>query len=181
MSNDAAFAIRAGRPEDAGAIARIYAVEVLHGTAPFEEVPPTAEEMRARLEALLRRDMPVLVAERAGRVVGYALAGTYRDRAAYRYTVEDSVYVEEAEMGRGIGRALLARLIAKCRARGLRQIVAVIGDSANHASIALHRRAGFRHVGVFERVGVKFGREIDTVLMQLDLTADAPDASGPDQ
>jgi len=162
--------IRAGTPDDAEAIARINGHYVLHGTAPFEEVPPTVEEMRARIEGLLARGFPVLVAEAGDGVVGYALAGPYRDRAAYRYTVENSVYVEEAQTGRGIGRALLARLIAECRARGFRQIVAVIGDSANHASIALHRRAGFRHVGVFERVGVKFGRTLDTVLMQLDLT-----------
>jgi phosphinothricin acetyltransferase len=164
--------IRAGRAGDAEAIARIYAVQVLHGTAPFEEVPPTADEMRGRIEALIARDMPVLVAERAGRVVGYALAGTYRPRAAYRYTVENSVYVEEAEKGRGIGRALLGRLIGECRACGFRQIVAVIGDSANEASIGLHRALGFRHVGILRNVGVKFGRELDTVLMQLDLTAD---------
>ena len=162
--------VRAGSPEDAGAIARIYAVQVLHGTAPFEEVPPTVEEMRARIEARRARGFPVLVAERAGRVVGYAWVGPYRERAAYRHTVENSVYVEEGQTGRGIGRALLARLIAECRARGFRQIVAVIGDSANHASIALHKRAGFRHVGVLRGVGVKFGRALDTVLMQLDLT-----------
>jgi len=162
--------IRAGTPDDAEAIARIYAVQVLHGTAPFEEVPPTVDEMRERIEARLARGFPVLVAECEGRVVGYALVGTYRPRAAYRYTVENSVYVEEAQTGRGIGRALLARLIAECRARGFRQIVAVIGDSENHASITLHKRAGFRHVGVLRGVGVKFGRTLDTVLMQRDLT-----------
>ena len=167
--------IRAGGLEDAEAIARIYAVQVLHGTAPFEEVPPTVDEMRARIKARLARGFPVLVAERAGRVVGYAWVGTYRARAAYRHTVENSVYVEEAQMGRGIGRALLTRLIAECRARGFRQIVAVIGDSANHASTALHRRAGFRHVGVLRGVGVKFGRALDTVLMQLDLTQEQTD------
>ncbi len=162
--------IRAARPEDAGGIARIYGHYVLHGTAPFEEVPPTSDEMRARIKALVARDFPVLVAEAGRGVVGYALAGPYRDRAAYRHTVEDSVYLSPRQAGHGIGRALLRRLIAECRDRGFRQIVSVIGGSENRASVALHRRAGFRHVGVFKRVGVKFGRELDTVLMQLDLT-----------
>ena len=163
-------AIRAARPEDAGAIARIYGHYVLHGTAPFEEVPPSAEEMRDRIKALIARDMPVLVAEAGDGVVGYALAGPYRDRAAYRHTVEDSVYLAPGQEGRGIGRALLMRLIRDCCDRGFRQIVSIIGGSENRASIALHRRAGFRHVGVLRGVGVKFGRELDTVLMQLDLT-----------
>ena len=164
------MAIRAARPDDAGAIARIYGHYVLHGTAPFEEVPPSAEEMRDRIKALIARGFPVLVAEAGDGVVGYALAGPYRDRAAYRHTVEDSVYLKPGHEGRGIGFALLARLIAECRARGFRQIVSIIGGSENRALVALHLRAGFRHVGVFERVGVKFGRELDTVLMQLDLT-----------
>ena len=168
--------IRAGSVEDAAAIAGIYGHYVLHGTAPFEETPPTTAEMRARLMALHARDMPVLVAEAGGRIVGYALAGPYRHRAAYRHTVENSVYVAAGQQGRGIGGALLARLIAACRARGFRQIVAIIGGSDNHASIALHRRAGFRHVGVLRGVGVKFGRELDTVLMQLDLTTGAPES-----
>ena len=161
--------IRAGGTRDAEIIASIYGYYVLHGTAPFEEVPPSAGEMRARLGALIVRNMPVLVAEAGGQVVGYALAGPYRDRAAYRHTVEDSIYLQPGHERRGIGRALLMRLIAECRDRGIHQIVSIIGGSGNHASIALHRRAGFRHVGVFERVGVKFGRELDTVLMQLDL------------
>ncbi len=162
--------VRAANVNDGKAIARINGHYVLHGTAPFEEVPPTMDEMRHRLEALIARGFPVLVAEAGDGVVGYALAGPYRDRAAYRHTVEDSIYLEPGHEGHGIGRALLARLIAECRARGFRQIVAVIGGSENHASIALHRRAGFRHVGVLRGVGVKFDRVLDTVLMQLDLT-----------
>ncbi len=175
MSPDSAITLRAATSADAEAIARIYGHYVLHGTAPFEEVPPTAQEMQARITRLLARNMPVLVAETDGRVVGYALAGPYRDRAAYRHTVEDSVYLEPGHEGRGIGGLLLGRLIEECRQRGLRQIVTIIGGSENHASVALHRRAGFRLVGVFERVGVKFGRELDTVLMQLDLTQDRAD------
>ena len=168
--------IRAGGVEDAAAIADIYGHYVLHGPAPFEEVPPSAAEMRGRLMALRARDMPVLVAESGGRIVGYALAGPYRHRAAYRHTVENSVYVAPGHAGRGIGGALLARLVAACRARGCRQIVAIIGGGDNRASIALHRRAGFRHVGVLRGVGVKFGRELDTVLMQLDLTTGASES-----
>ncbi len=170
MKGGAAVSIRPANPDDAAAIGRIYGHYVLHGTAPFEEEPPTAREMRARLERLLARNMPVLLAETDGRVVGYAHAGPYRDRAAYRHTVEDSVYLAPGHEGRGIGGLLLARLIEECRARGFRQVISIIGGSENRASVALHRRAGFRLVGVFERVGVKFGRELDTVLMQLDLT-----------
>jgi len=170
VSAEPAVAIRPARQADAGAIARINGHYVLHGTAPFEEVPPTVEEMRARIEGLLARGFPVLVAERAGRVVGYAWAGPYRDRAAYRHTVENSVYVAPGHEGRGIGQALLTCLIAECRACGFRQVVSIIGGSENHASIALHKRAGFRHVGVLRGVGVKFGRTLDTVLMQRDLT-----------
>ena len=125
--------------------------------------------------------MPVLVAEAGGRVVGYAWGGPYRDRAANRRTVEDSVYLEPGRGGRGIGGQLLSRLIEDFRQRGFRQIVSIIGGSENRASVALHRRTGFRLVGVLERVGVKFGRALDTVLMQLDLAADAPDPGEPDQ
>lgn len=163
--------IRDAAAEDLGAIARIYAHHVSHGLATFEEVPPTIGELRSRRTAILDAGLPYLCAELHGEVAGYAYAAPYRPRPAYRYTIEDSVYVEAGLRGLGLGRALLAALIARCEAGPWRQMLAVIGDSANTASIALHRRLGFRHVGNFESVGFKFGRWVDTVLMQRALGA----------
>jgi phosphinothricin acetyltransferase len=163
--------IRDALDEDLATIARIYAHHVNHGLASFEEVPPTIAELRTRRAAVLDSGLPYLAAELDGEVVGYAYAGVYRPRPAYRYTIEDSVYVEEDRRGLGFGGALLAALIERCQGGPWRQMLAVIGDSANAASIALHRRLGFRHVGNFESVGFKFGRWVDTVLMQRALGA----------
>jgi L-amino acid N-acyltransferase YncA len=162
-------AIRPAAPADAEAIAAIYAHHVLHGTATFEEVPPGPAEIARRRADVAGRGLPWLVAEAGGRLLGYAYAGPFRARPAYRFTFEDSIYLDPAATGRGLGRRLLERLIADCTAAGARQLVAVIGDSGNAASIALHARLGFRHVGTLRSVGFKFGRWLDTVEMQRPL------------
>ena len=151
------------------AVTTIYAHHVLHGLASFEIVPPSEKEMRRRRLDIVGRSYPYLVAECAGEVVGYAYAAPYRPRPAYRHTAENSVYLHPAWAGRGIGRQLMSALLVECEARGVRQIVAVIGDSANCASIGLHKTLGFREVGVLRSVGFKFGRWVDSVLMQRDL------------
>src|ERR1700731_1630462 len=153
------------------AITTIYAHHVLHGLASVETEPPSENEMRQRRLDIVSRNYPYLVAECAGEVVGYAYASPYRLRPAYRYTAENSIYLHRAWARRGMGRHLMAALLAECEARGLRQIVAVIGDSANSASIGLHKSLGFRKVGVLRSVGFKFGRWVDSVLMQRDLGA----------
>jgi L-amino acid N-acyltransferase YncA len=160
------IAIRDARPADIPAITRIYAHAVLHGTATFELEPPNESEMGQRVHALSVRKFPYLVAECAGIVGGYAYAGPYRDRRAYDWSVEDSIYVAPEFHRRGIGRLLLTRLIAQAEARGFRQMIAVIGDSAQTASIAVHAGAGFVHIGTLRAVGFKHGRWLDTVLMQ---------------
>lgn len=149
-----------------GQVAAIYRHHVLHGLASFEEVPPDEAEIRARFEAVRKAGLPYIVYEEEGQILGYAYAGPYRTRSAYRFTVENSVYVREGYGGRGIGRALLTALIERCAAGPWKQMVAVIGDSENHASIGLHRALGFRMVGTLEKVGYKFNRWVDTVLMQ---------------
>ena len=161
--------IRACGAADMAGVQAIYAHHVLHGLATFEEVPPDEAEMARRRDEVLGRGLPYLVAEKDGRLLGYAYAGPYRARSAYRFAVEDSIYLDPGAMGRGIGTRLLAGLIADCTAAGARQMLAVIGDSGNAGSIAVHARAGFRHVGTFRSVGFKFGRWVDTVLMQLPL------------
>ena len=158
--------IRAATPADLSAITRIYDHAVRQGTASFEIEPPNEAEMTHRYQALLQVGYPYLVAELDGHVAGYAYAGAYRTRPAYRWTVEDSVYVDPAAYRRGIGRALLDELIAESTARDFRQMIAVIGDSAQTASIELHRAAGFRLIGNIENVGFKFGRWLDSVIMQ---------------
>jgi phosphinothricin acetyltransferase len=158
--------IRAAGPSDIPAITRIYAESVRHGTASFEIDPPDEAEMTRRMRALLDGGHPYVAAEIDGALVGYAYAGPYRARPAYRFTVEDSIYIDPKAQRRGVGRALLDRLIDEATSRGFRQMIAVIGDSAQTASIALHRAAGFRMVGNFENVGFKFGRWLDSVLMQ---------------
>lgn len=160
------IAIRACEEGDIAAIAAIYAHHVLHGLASFEIEPPSESDMRQRRLDIVGRGFPYLVAEHAGEIVGYAYASPYRLRPAYRYTAENSVYLHPAWIGRGIGRQLLSALLAECEARGLRQIVAVIGDSANSASTALHRRLGFAMIGTIRSAGYKFNRWVDTVLMQ---------------
>ena len=161
--------IRPASPADIPAITRIYAHAVLHGTATFELEPPDEAEMTRRMTALLDGHFPYLAAEIGGTLAGYAYAGLYRTRPAYRFTVEDSIYVDPKIHRRGIGRALLKRLIEDCEQRGFRQMIAVIGDSAQTASIEVHRALGFERVGNLENVGFKFGRWLDTVLMQRDL------------
>ncbi|MFC3691865.1 GNAT family N-acetyltransferase [Chenggangzhangella methanolivorans] len=161
--------VRDATDADMDAVAEIYAHHVLTGCASFEEVPPSPAEMAARRLVVLALGAPYLVAELDGRVAGYAYAGSYRARPAYRHTVEDSVYVAPDALGRGVGKALLAETIARCEAAGFRQMIAVIGDSANAGSIALHASLGFRDVGTFSDVGFKFGRWVDSVMMQLPL------------
>lgn len=174
-----AVTVRDATESDMPAIQAIYAEAVLHGLASFEETPPTVEDMLSRRARVRDLGLPYLAAERDGRIVGYAYATAYRDRPAYRYTVEDSVYVADGMRGQGIGRALLTALVAACDAGPWRQMVAVIGDSGNSGSIALHESLGFRMVGTFEAVGFKLGRWVDTVLMQRPLgpgSAKPPDA-----
>jgi L-amino acid N-acyltransferase YncA len=161
--------IRAAAPADIGAITRIYAHAVRFGTASFEIEPPDEAEMARRQRALIDGGFPYLVAEADGAVAGYAYAGPYRPRPAYRFSVENSVYVAPEAHRRGVGRALLDRLVAEAAARGFRQMIAVIGDSDQAASIALHRAAGFRLVGTIAAVGFKHGRWLDSVLMQREL------------
>ena len=163
------ISIRAASAADIPAITQIYAHAVRHGTASFELEPPDEAEMAARQQTLLKGRYPYLVAESGGAVVGYAYAGPYRARPAYRFSVENSVYVAPQAHRRGIGRLLLDRLITECEARGYRLMIAVIGDSAQTPSIELHRAAGFKLVGAFEGVGYKFDRWLDTVLMQRPL------------
>ena len=175
--------LREARVADAPALAAIYGHHVLHGFGTFEETPPGVEEMAARLSAVLGRGLPWLAAEADGVVLGYAYAGPFRLRAAYRYTVEDSVYVAPEAVGRGVGRALLAELIARCEALGLRQMAAVIGDSENAASIGLHGALGFEMRGVLPALGFKHGRWVDVVWMQRALglgASAAPSAPGLD-
>jgi L-amino acid N-acyltransferase YncA len=161
--------IRPATPTDIPAITRIYAHAVQHGTASFELEPPTEAEMRKRMEALLAGKFPYLVAEVDGMLAGYAYAGPYRARPAYRFSVENSIYIAPEMHRRGIGKILLAALIEACTARGFRLMIAVIGDSNQAASIGVHKALGFKDAGVFKNVGWKFERWLDTVHMQLPL------------
>lgn len=160
------------RPSDASdvlSISAIYAHHVTHGTASFETNPPDADEIARRRNAVLAEGLPYLIAECRGEVAGYAYAGLYRPRPAYRFTVEDSIYIHPDHLRKGLGRLLLAELIRQCESGRWRQMIAVIGDTANTPSIRLHEELGFRHAGVFQSVGWKFGRWLDTVLMQRPL------------
>ena len=168
-----ALSIRPARPADIPAITRIYAHAVKHGTASFELEPPDEAEMARRQRTLVDSGYPYIVAEIDGALVGYAYAGPFRPRPAYRFSVEDSIYVDLGSHRKGIGRALLHRLIEECERRGYRQMIAVIGDSAQTPSIELHRAAGFRMIGAIENVGFKFDRWLDTVLMQRELGSGA--------
>jgi phosphinothricin acetyltransferase len=168
--------IRSAAAEHLAAIQAIYAHHVAHGLASFEIDPPSVEDMAARFQAIVAGGYPYLVAVDGKEVLGYAYASAYRTRPAYRFTVEDSVYVAPAAGRRGIGRALLQELIVECERRGHRQMLAVIGDSANAASIGLHLACGFALSGTLHAVGFKFGRWVDSVIMQRALGAgDATD------
>ena len=158
--------IRPATEADLPVITEIYTHAVLHGTATFELIPPDLAEMTRRFKVLMDGGFPYFVAVLDDRVAGYAYAGPYRPRPAYRFTVENSVYLQPAIHRRGIGLQLMVRLIAECEARGYRQMIAVIGDSANAGSIGVHTKTGFQMIGTHPNVGLKFGRWLDTVMMQ---------------
>src|SRR5262245_16949840 len=161
--------VRPARAEDFDAIQSIYAHHVLHGLASFEETPPAVQEMRRRYEEVISKSLPYLAAEDAGEVLGYGYCTLYRTRSAYRHTLEDSVYVREGKHRKGVGRAILAALIERSEHLGYRQLIAVIGDSAQAPSIGLHASLGFLRAGTLRSVGFKFGRWVDTVIMQRPL------------
>ncbi|CAN7622732.1 GNAT family N-acetyltransferase [Rhizobium rhizogenes] len=158
--------IRDAGDGDMEAIRNIYTHHVLYGLATFEEVPPSVDELRSRRASVLTMGLPYLVAELNGEIVGYSYATAYRPRPAYRFSIEDSVYVADGLGGRGVGSALLQELIACCEKGPWRQMLAVIGNSGNAGSIALHRRMGFQPIGTFKSAGFKLGQWVDTVLMQ---------------
>ena len=166
--------VRAATDADMAAVRDIYAHYVLHSLATFEETPPTLEDMLARRRASVDLGLPYLVAEVGGAIAGFAYAGLYRSRPAYRYAIEDSVYVADGQTGRGIGSALLGELIVRCERGPWRQILAVVGDSANSGSIALHLRFGFELAGTLRSVGFKHERWIDTPILQRTLGPPKP-------
>lgn len=161
--------LRPAAAPDLPAIHAIYSHHVLHGLASFEEVPPSLEEMGRRQAEVLGMGLPYLVAEEVGVLLGYGYCSLYRTRSAYRYTLEDSIYIRQGMQGKGVGKALLGELIRTCEALNYRQMVAVIGDSANAASIGLHASLGFLRVGILRSTGFKFGRWVDSMLMQRPL------------
>ena len=158
--------IRDATEADLPAIQAIYAQHVLHGVASFEETPPSVDDLRGRLASVLSHGLPYMVAETGGAIAGYCYATPYRPRAAYRNTIEDSIYMDDAFRGRGIGRVLLEALIARCETGPWRQMVAVIADGGSGGSASLHRSLGFELVGTLKAVGFKHGRWLDTTLMQ---------------
>lgn len=158
--------IRPSRDEDVAAIASLYAHHVLHGTGTFETEPPSAADMAARRADVLAKNLPYLVAERDGELLGFAYCNWFKPRPAYRFSAEDSIYLAEAARGQGLGAKLLAALAEAAEAAGVRKLIAVIGDSANAGSIGVHRAQGFGHVGVFKDCGWKFGEWRDVVLME---------------
>jgi L-amino acid N-acyltransferase YncA len=172
----ATLLIRPSEPRDIAAIAAVYDWNVRHGTGTFELDAPDAAETARRRDDVLAKGLPWLVAERQGRVLGYAYANHFRPRPAYRFCLEDSIYLAPDAQGQGVGRTLLAELIARCEARGARQMLAVIGDSANRGSISLHRALGFRPVGLLAASGWKFARWLDVVVMQRELGVGAATA-----
>ena len=175
-----ALLLRPSTDADVAACTAIYAHAVEHGTGTFELEPPDEAEMARRRSDVLAKGLPWLVAERAGRVLGYAYANHFRPRRAYRFCVEDSIYLAPDAQGRGVGRVLLAELIGRCEAAGARQMLAVIGDAANRGSIGVHEACGFEHTGVLKAAGWKFERWLDVVLMQrrLGLGDDVGPAAG---
>lgn len=162
--------VRSAIKEDLAVIQRIYAAHVLGSTGTFEETPPDVSELARRWHDVTSRGLPYLVVVEDRLIKGFAYAGPFRSRSAYRYTVEDSIYIDQDAVGRGLGGMLLASLISRCSALGLRQMIAVIGDSANLRSIHLHGRFGFSHAGVLVNVGLKFDRWLDAVFMQRTLS-----------
>jgi L-amino acid N-acyltransferase YncA len=162
----AATLVRAATEADMAAVRDIYAHYVLHSLATFEETPPTMEEMLARRRASVDLGLPYLVAEAETRILGFAYAMAYRPRPAYRFAIEDSIYVADGFGGQGMGSALLGELITRCERGPWRQMVAIVGDSANSASIALHRRFGFQLAGTLRSIGFKHGRWVDTPILQ---------------
>ena len=158
--------IRASRDADVDAISTIYAHHVLHGTGTFETEPPTAVDMAARRADVLAKNLPYLVAEQDGRVVGFAYCNWFKPRPAYRYSAEDSIYIADEARGQGLGAQLLTALVQAAEAAGVRKLIAVIGDSANAGSVGVHRKQGFSHVGVIKDCGWKFGEWRDIVLME---------------
>ncbi|MBL8805903.1 MAG: N-acetyltransferase [Rhodospirillales bacterium] len=169
MNGRAAPVPRDSTEADIPAIQAIYAHHVRHGLASFEEIPPAAEELAQRRRAIVEKGLPYLAVDVDGKLAGYAYAGPFRPRSAYRFSVEDSIYVAPDLAGHGLGRVLLGALIDRATLWGARQMVAVIGDSANAASIGLHTRLGFRMVGSFRSIGFKLGRWVDSVMMQREL------------
>lgn len=176
-TSTATLSIRPSTVDDGDAITAIYAHAVHHGTGTFELEAPDAAEMARRRAAVLEQGLPWLVAVRGGTVLGYAYAAPFRPRRAYRYCLEDSIYLAEGARGQGVGRLLLAELMARCQARGARQMLAVIGDADNAGSIGVHRALGFEPTGVLQAAGWKFGRWLDVVLMQRALGEGAATAA----
>ncbi|MGC8476162.1 MAG: GNAT family N-acetyltransferase [Acetobacteraceae bacterium] len=172
--------IRPADPADIPEIQAIYAHHVLTGTGSFEEIPPSVEAMEARFDKVRGHGWPFLVSTDASGILGYAYAAQFRDRSAYRFALEDSVYVRQDQRGQGVGKALVAALIAEAEAAGFRQMLAVIGDSENVGSIGLHASLGFQRVGLLRAVGLKFGRWLDVVYMQRALGAGAASPAGDD-
>lgn len=173
--------IRPATPADAAEIQAIYAHHVAHGTGTFEEAAPSVEATARRIAEVLDRGLPYLVAQEAGRIIGFAYASPFRLRSAYRYCAEDSVYVAPDRQGQGLGRRLLEALVVACEAMGLRQLIAVIGDSTNAGSVGVHRACGFAMIGAATGVGFKHDRFLDIVFMQKALnggTETTPDWSG---
>ena len=174
--------IRDAASGDIAALQAIYAHSVLHGLGTFDEVPPSVAEFEAKWRGCLAHGLSWLVAEDAGVPIGFAYASLFRPRPGYRYTVEDSIYIRDDRRGQGVGSALLVPLLERCRAIGVRQVVAVIGDSGNIGSITVHQKAGFEHAGIVKGAGFKFGRWVDIVLMQRSLNGGAngtpPDGAG---
>jgi L-amino acid N-acyltransferase YncA len=162
-------AIRPAAMQDLPSVQAIYAHHVIHGLGTFEETPPDLAEMTARYASVVEKKLPWLVAEAAGKILGYAYAAPFRPRSAYRFALEDSIYVSPDAAARGLGKALLGELLRLCEAWGARQMLAVIGDSANAGSIGVHRALGFTHLGTMRGVGFKHGRWVDVTLMQKSL------------
>jgi L-amino acid N-acyltransferase YncA len=172
--------LRPSTDQDVAAITAIYAHHVTHGTGTFETTPPTENDMAARRQDVLAKGLPYLVAEQDGRVLGYAYCQWFKPRPAYRFSAEDSIYLDPKAAGQRIGNKLLMELVRQAEAAGIRKLIAVIGDSGNAASIGVHRAIGFRHVGTIESCGWKFGRWLDIVLMEKSLgegSRTAPEAA----